>query len=104
MTPAPGTRRFMFETLRAGQPRPYADSVYEYIITVEWIKSTHPRDVTPVWEPNDISEEVVKKLIRGFADVKFPEEKPDWYETTVTSFTKIGPGKWRLQANRAYTD
>ena len=39
------------ETVRAGQPRPYADSVYEYVYTFSWqpeanwvryiVKATH---------------------------------------------------------------
>lgn len=98
--PKPGTRRFMFETLRSGQPRPYADSEYEYIITVEWVRYASGAQ----WEPNDISDDIVKQTARGYCCVKFPEDKPDWADTTVTSFSKIGPGKWRLFATRAFTD
>jgi len=99
--PTPGTRRFTFECLRSGQPRPYADSEYEYIITVEWVPYETPRR----WQVNEgVEVDTVRRVARAYCAVAFPEDNPDTFAAIVKSFKKLPDGKWYLLASRLYSD
>lgn len=96
--PRSGTRRYSVEFCAAGQPRPYADTIYEFDLRVEWI----PYGGQPRWEPNDLNDDLIVKAARAIGhDWK---DKPDWHEATLKSKTKIGPGHWRFKVTLAYTD
>lgn len=96
----PGSRRYTFETIRSGQPRPYADSVHEFLMTAEWI----PLGGTD-WVPNDsLNEQLVKRQANGFCQFKESDDKPDWHESKLTSFTKDAPARWRFVVTTAFTD
>lgn len=103
MTHTPGTRRFTFDTVRSGQPRPYADSVTEIIVTVEWIPA-YGKNKTE-FEINDLNEKLVKSAVKGYHPFK-EEGDADvhWSSSMLTTCTKLGPGKWRFVITTAFTD
>jgi hypothetical protein len=81
------------EDIRAGQPRPYADSQYESILTFR--KEGNP-DADPCIE-----------LVKGTAKVwvrNFNEDKEaGWWEGKLIACEKLDKGKWKIIINEAYT-
>ena len=94
-----GTRRFTFEYQRAGQPRPYADHIYEFTVTVEWVPY---KDGGGIWEPNDgLNEAIVIRHARAFQPW---HDKPEWHQPRLKSKRKIGPGVWQFIVTEPYLD
>ncbi|MFA5419616.1 MAG: hypothetical protein WC341_14290 [Bacteroidales bacterium] len=87
------------KTIRAGQPRPYADSAYEAEIIFKnwWESTTGEREGS--YDPD---EETVKKvaslLFRRFV------EKPEWHDPRLERISKTGPGKWSVLVVEPYLD
>ena len=81
--------------IQAGQPRPYADSIYESEIELDgsWYGGKRP----------DFGEqrvaEVSKALVRGWTKRK--DEDRMWYETYLDSIQKIAPHTWRVRIVRS---
>lgn len=91
-----GDRRYTIKCNSAGQPRPYADSVYDFEIIVQMVSYQ-----TGLWQPNDINEELVKDRAKVLGR--------DWggggpFDPELRSMTKIGPGHWRFVVVQPYTD
>ena len=103
--PVAGTRRFTFEYKSAGQPRPYADSIYDFTVTCEWIpyaKGKSPNDKTRTdWVPNDLPEKRFTEMARVFNPWL---DNPKWYEPHLMSVTQIDCGIWRYVITEVYTD
>lgn len=83
--------------ISAGQPRPYADSVYESEIELDG----HWYTGRP-----DFGREVVKRavhaLVRPFAAEK--GESRQWHEAWLESLEKIEPHLWRAVVIEPYLD
>ena len=95
-----GTRRYTWESLRAGQPRPYADSEYEGILTVEWIKDDGGEFVpNPEFNTYDVKK-IGCMLIGGAIDA---DKAVSGFEMILGSMTSLGDGKYRFTATQAYT-
>ncbi len=93
-------RRFTFRTIRAGQPRPYADHHNVYEISVEF----HPlgKDADhETWVPNDLNETIVRPVAKAFC--KWVDNPTNPFETRLAQFTKVGPGLWRVETKATYT-
>ena len=106
-----GTTRYTVETLRAGQPGPYADTIHEFVLTVEWIPygytKANPKGAADrQFEPCDIDDSRAKdlgnKIGGGFYEKGDPEA--NWASPRLTTFCKIGPGQWRFVVTSAFTD
>lgn len=98
----PGDYRITVECLRTGQPRPYADHLYEAIITCE-VVPYKKREIGEVleFEPAKWNRDVVLKhaqSIREFYD------KPEWHQPRLESLTEIKPGVWRMIVTQPYLD
>lgn len=79
--------------IRNGQPRPYADSTTEVVITYSRADGK--------WTPyQDVVESHAKVLVRDFK----PKEKRDWHENYLDSIEEIAPGKWRVVIVEPYLD
>lgn len=101
MSTKSGMRRYTWEVLRSGQPRPYADSEYEAVLTVEMVK-----DDGGDFVPNpELSEIIVKRfgcaLLGGAID---PSKSVHGFELILQSVTALGDGKHRFFATQAYAD
>lgn len=85
-------------TITAGQPRPYADSVYRYHVLFEWV----PYGKTE-FEPRDYQESIVKIYLQA---VKSWNDKSDrqWFEPKLNYMKKLGVGFWEFQVTEEYTD
>ena len=94
-------RRITFHTIRAGQPRPYADHHLAGEVRAEW----HPlgKDVDhESWAPNEgLSELKIKALAKAYWG--WVEKPTNPFEPRLTSFSRIGPGVWRVETKAAYT-
>ena len=91
-----GDFRLTVEWEQAGQPRAYADSIYQFVLTAEWI----PYGKTEL-EPVQWFPEVGKSYARG---IKPWKDAPAWHESRLKSFNTISPGKWRVTVIEPYCD
>lgn len=91
--------RIDVERLSAGQPRPYADSVYECELrfTNWWTSTTGPRKGN--WEPD---EQLVREAVRLFVH-PFKDE-PTWADDKLKTLEKTGPATWRAVVISPYLD
>jgi len=90
------THTVTFEHIRGGQARPYADSVYEFIMSFS--AERNDNGWVDVWTP---PEKVVKeyaRLQRKFVD------NPDWHDTKLEELKEIEPGKWHVKIVQPYSD
>lgn len=83
------------EVVRAGQPRPYADSVYEYIITFSGGYGGRYRPT--------------KEMVRKFVEWEHhkpisDKERKDWFDPYFEVFEEIEPSKWRAIIIEPYDD
>lgn len=94
--------RITYETLAAGQPRPYADSVYRYRVTFERQWKTNEFELRP-WEiSRDVAIRELSRLPIGFIP---PDQKPEgWWSSRLDYLTEISPGVWEFQTHSPYTD
>lgn len=95
------TRRHTISTLRAGQPRPYADSEYEYEIKFEIVKEEDGE-----FELEDVPDACALMRCKGMPGIgtfKIDEDKPEWHDTQVRSFIRTGVGQFKLILRAAYT-
>ena len=92
------------ERVRAGQPRPYADSIYEYVFRFAYA------DGSP-WTP---PEDQVRRLAAathgwGSERVRLRTDEPmtsegDYYRPFIQSATREDDGAWRVIIVRRFTD
>lgn len=84
--------------LRAGQPRPYADSTYEAEIEL---------DGERYGKRPDFGEERVadasKGIVRPWTRRK-DDPKREWWEAYLDSIEKIAPHTWRVRIVEPYCD
>lgn len=100
-----GDRRYTVNWFRSGQPRPYANSVYEFDIRVEWIPYKGGGTLM-TWEPNDLNEDLVDAAAKALGKMFYNKGDPDtdWSYPFLTKKTKIGPGHWKYIVTEEYTD
>lgn len=85
-------------TIQSGQPRPYADSVYEYNIELsgDWYGSRP-----------DFGQEVIERaaqgLTRGWAKRKDDPDR-EWHQSYLDSFEKLAPSSWQVRIVEPYLD
>lgn len=78
---------YFYKTLRAGQPRPYADS--------ERVVEIYLKEGLTKQEASDIA----KGMNIGFDDSK----DKDWYQPKLSYFQETSPGTWEFKMVSAYT-
>ena len=100
--------RQTIETIAAGQPRPYADTIHHVRVTFE-----HDFCGGKGWQPTEsVDEEWVRKRLTamecGFTDYKYDAKvdnsmdayfrrRLDWLKSTA-------PGVWEFHTTEAFTD
>ena len=96
-----GDRRYTILWHCNGQPRPYAATVRDFTLKVEW----WPRTDSTEWAPNDLSEGLVDKAAKAIGCNYYTrDEKPEWHQPILKSKSKIGLGEWRYRIEEEYTD
>lgn len=108
--PKPGARRFTIETLAAGQPRPYADTVHHVRVFLEHVPYTGGDEG---FVPNaNLAVEPVKKILSGlqcgFTDFTYPPKDreattADYFATRLDWLKSTAPGVWEFHTTSAYT-
>ena len=90
------TDRYTVEWLNRGsQPRPYADHIWEFLITAE-------RDMEGQFEPFPESwAAVVKQTARGICHW---DEDGDHWSKKLEAFGLLPDGRWRVVVTEAFTD
>ena len=106
----PGDRRITVQTLAAGQPRAYADTIRHVRVFFEWV----PYTIGAHWEANDIQNiemvrEYLKGLCCGFTDFEYPPKDraptmEDHFRTRLDWLRHTGVGVWEFHTTSAYTD
>jgi len=105
--------RVTYETLTAGQPRPYADSIYRYRIYFEWQGMAGYKDKNAPFVPRDKmvatsnphALAMVTKFAKAFSGWSEPTDHGfDWASTKLDYIKEVGPGVWEFQTSSAYTD
>jgi hypothetical protein len=87
------------EHITSGQPRPYADSIYEAELrfTNWWRSLTGPRKGT--WEPKESDvRELARILVHPF------EDQPTFGSAHLKSLTREAPQTWRVLIVDPYLD
>lgn len=99
-----GDSRITCNWIQAGQSRAYADSFYEFILTLEVIpqNTNSPLEfVTVEWYDT-----VVKQYAQSYHH--FKEKGKDknigWHEPVLKRCEKIGAGPWHFLIQEAFTD
>ena len=82
------------DKIQSGQPRPYADSIYESTITCK------KGDGTPWDLSDDLIKSYAKVLIRNFNE----SDKRGWWEGRLDVFKKVSDGIWHIKIIEPYTD
>lgn len=100
------TQRYTVETLAAGQPRPYADSIRHVRVTTEFFRAWlgDPKDPRSAWQMMDLPEDDMRKMLPhlrcGFTEntvYRLGEAKLDWLK-------KVSPGVWEFHTTDPYCD
>ncbi|MGQ3081043.1 MULTISPECIES: hypothetical protein [Alphaproteobacteria] len=107
--PKPGSRRFTIETLAAGQPRAYADTIHHVRVFLEHV----PYGGEGGWQPNaNLAVEPVQKILAGlqcgFTDFKYPpadreSTTEDYFRAHLDWIRSTAPGVWEFHTTSAYT-
>lgn len=105
----PGTRRITIETLAAGQPRAYADTINHVRITFEWIRywDNPEKKFVPV---SPMSEERVREDLKGlkcgFTEFICPKNPTmdEHFRTRLDWLKEVEPGVWEFHTTSPYTD
>ena len=102
--PRPGDRRYTIQTLAAGQPRPYADTIRHVRVTMEWVPWNNSAEG---WQPDpaNVPEAIhdrLKGLQCGFT-AKTAKEV-EWYESRLDWLRNPEPGVWEFHITSPYTD
>lgn len=93
------------ETLQAGQPRPYADSVYRARLTFSNTWTSTKGEQPGTWAPSrDLVKEVVKLFVHGFTYEMGDSRRPmlDPYLESLHQEEK--PNTWIATVIRPYDD
>lgn len=113
LSPKPSTRRYTVETLAAGQPRSYADTINHVRVTFEWVPYIKREPgVEPVFEPcANWTEEAVRDKLRGlqcgFTDFDYNSSDKGmdaYFRTRLDWLKETAPGVWEFHTTSAYTD
>jgi hypothetical protein len=92
------------ETITAGQPRPYADSVYKYRVFCEyyWDAIDGPR----LSDSYFLKDHEVLALLRASRSTQkwVKKEERDWHEAYLDYITEVEPGVWEVQIISPYLD
>lgn len=96
-----GDRRYTIEWIHSGQPRPYADSLYEFTILCEWWPYK-PKGEVIDWEPCDLTEGLVDQAAKALARNFYTKER-NWASPFLQSRIKVSTGKWKYRISEAYT-
>ncbi len=85
------TRIIEIEPLRAGQPKTYAVSIYEYLVTLNW-------------SPPD-PEEYIRRLVKGTLDhhcLRDSSAVGDWWTAYIDGIKRVGDKKWKVSIKQDY--
>lgn len=91
-----GDVRVTIEWIQSGQPRPYADSEYIFILFVEWIPY-NGKISNDNWEPSKYDEVLIKQYAKAFKHFyEKNDPKREWHHPVLNSCDKIDEGKWKF--------
>ena len=94
-----GDWRMTVETLAAGQPRAYADSVYRHRVRFERVPTLGANRTE--YEPAKWEESVVLPKLRA---VQVWYDKPDWHQPRLDYARKTEEGVWEFQVTQPFLD
>lgn len=101
MNSEPNTETYIITCYQAGQPRPYADSFYEYAIEYT---------ATAPYRSDGINEATVKKVFKALCH-SFEEPASSWAAPKLNFCRAEGDKnkhgqckKWRICVSEAFTD
>lgn len=94
--------RITVTCLAAGQPRPYADSIYRYIMLIEWQGMAGYKNPDASFEPRDLVDAVARRIANGVT--RGWKENPQWHEARLRKFNKVAPGTWEIEIVEPYLD
>jgi len=105
-TPAPAKRRYFrdisVENIRSGQPRPYADSYYEYVITFT-VRQDDGKEPLP-WRISELQATEIAKSVCYEQPVYGWHGEKTFGDPWLVSMVEEAPGVWRANFQRSYLD
>jgi len=92
--------RIEIKDIRCGQPRPYADSIYEAELTFENWWDAMDGEKQGAWDPpEEFVKRVAQLLVHPFED---PPRHP--LDSRLRSIVKLGRGRWRVEIVEPFCD
>jgi len=85
---------------QAGQPRPYADSIYEatlrFSTTAPWASK---------WDPPEVTVEAIAQAVMNRGKfVRKDDPERQWHQTYAERFDKVSDSTWRIKLIQPYCD
>lgn len=96
-----GATRWTVSYNQAGQPRGYADSVYDFDVHCERVDYG---DKTLTFKPLDLTYEIFEKVAKSLGTSFTTSEKREWHQTFLKSKRKVAPGIWNFVAITPFND
>lgn len=96
--------RVTIETLRAGQPRPYADSFYTYRVRFEYQVGIGEQKGQYAPMTKYTEQDAIAALRLFSRPFKTKDENPGWSELTLTGVRKESDGVFVIDLVSAFTD
>ncbi len=90
------THTVTYETISAGQPRAYADSVYEF--NMVFSAARNDGGYSDVWTPDRANALRYAKVHQDFY------ENPEWHQPKLEIFEETEKGKWHVKIVQPYLD
>jgi hypothetical protein len=96
--------RITVETLRAGQPRPYADSIYHYRVTIEWQGLVGYKNPDAPFVPRpQLAQRIVDRILYGLCG-PWQELGNDPFQRRLDRKEMTAPGVWEVVVVEPYID
>jgi hypothetical protein len=98
--------RYTVQCLRSGQPRPYADSVEEYRVAIEWQGPTRKNDPAdkPFIPRPELNKDAVLRILKGLCGGWCDQGEGHVYSRRLDKCEMVEPGVWKVIIVQPFTD
>lgn len=92
-------KRIDIQTIQAGQPRAYADSIYEATIDFNFTDNDKLQ-----WDPpREIVEQIARMFVHDWVEIN-DDGTIGWWQPTLDFLRKTSEGQWHIKVTLPYTD
>lgn len=92
------------KTVTAGQPRPYADTVYEYVVTFSNFWDSTRGEKPGTWQPNREQALAVFRAMTKTENIPMKAERKHGLDPYIEEPAREGVAIWRIRIVYPFTD